>query len=251
LTTNDSDLGDGFNDSEECTGISIYQTGYPVPGLEDVQYPRQERLDPATKDLFVIVVPATDIGYQYSYIPVDPLYFVSRSKLDGGLEVVTHPIIKDQVVPERWITYLPYEKQKAVRVTESLSTSNPNVMGSTMSRSTPNNAEPATVYTQNIINKIEQMCSGASYDSNCKDSTGTITGREQLRIAYTKHTIAHEIGHMVFLTPNRDRTYDYHYKPGTNSIMDYEVKYTTKSGKVTLYLGTKFTSADQAGFALK
>lgn len=246
-STTDSDL-DGFTDYQECNGITLGDNTL-FPG-KNSGLARANRLDPDTEDLFVILVPAAPT----SYFPTNPLQYVSNPMSQGGLGITVHQISQTQVVAgtDRNVT----STQKAVRVTESLDVTSPNVLGFS-NTGTPDGLDLATVYTQRIINFIKSVCGSSYGTSNCADSTGVYdnnsTGNLALTQKYITHTINHEVGHMLGpLAPVYNANYGgYHYKSGTNVIMDQSVYYTSKGGKVTFYSGTSYTSADQAKVKLK
>ncbi len=220
-TEADADL-DGFTDAQECIGITLYN-GSLFLG-KDSGVNRADRLDPDTKDLFVILVYASP-----TKIPANPLEYVSAPQSQGGLGIALHVIVPEQADTNRLVT----STQKAVRVTESLDDSTTTPLGVT-SCGTPNGLDLATVYTQRIINHVTSVNPSAS---------------QTLKDTYIKHTIAHEVGHMVGpLAPTYNANYGgYHYKTGTNVILDQSVKYKG----TTFYIGTTYTSADKSGIKLK
>jgi len=259
-STTDSDL-DGFTDYQECNGITLGD-GSPFPG-KNSGVARANRLDPDTKDVFVILVRATPT----SNIPLkgtsptdyagDAAYwfaFVSNPVSAGGLGITLHPLLPTQVVSNtlRNVT----SSQEAARVTENLDTSSTNPLGFS-NTGTPDGLDLSTIYTQRIINFIKSACGSAYGTANCADSSGvwdnTATGNLALTQKYILHTIEHEVGHVLGpLAPVYNANYGgYHYKSGTNVIMDQSVYYTSKGGKVTFYNGTTYTSADQSGVKLK
>jgi hypothetical protein len=195
---------------------------------------RGQYLDPDSRDLFVILVPQLN-GRLASV--ASPLQFVSNPVSQGGLGITVHLISQDQVLgTDRKVT----PTQNAVRVTESLTTSDPNILGFS-NTGTPNGLDLATIYTQNILNHLATVYGGLA-----KVPAG-------LADTYIKHTIAHEVGHMLGpLAPAYDSRFGgYHYKSGTNVMMDQSVYYTSKAGKVTFYIGTAYTSLDQASSKLR
>jgi hypothetical protein len=235
----DADM-DGFTDLEECVGLSLFD-GTAVPGALD-PVPRQDRLDPESKDLFVIWVPATPTN-----VPVFPTEFVNAPFADGGLALVTHIITPDQAPSDRLIG----ETQKAIRITENLDVSNSDTLA-IANYGTPNDLDFATIYTQRIIEHVNSVCALATDDLDCKDIDGVTIGSAALIEKYTKHTIAHEMGHLMSLTSEYNSRFGgYHYKTGTNVELDQSVKYVAKRGNVTFYIGSAFTNADQADMRLK
>jgi len=232
-STTDTDK-DGFTDFQECNGITLAD-GTSFPGKSS-QAAITVRLDPDTRDLFVILAPATPS----SFLPANPLEFVSKPVSQGGLGLNVHVITATQAATDRTVCpncTLPTgqtTKQKAVRVTESLDVSNPNLLGISKP-GTPNGLDLATVYTQRIKNSFTSIL-------------GTTPSQDLIDL-YIKHTIAHEIGHMVGpLAPTGSSSYGgYHYKSGTNVIMDQSVYYKG----TTFYIGTTYTSTDQTKTKLK
>jgi len=248
-TTCDADA-DGISDYDECTGIYLYDsspyTGYQNRG----SLTRNYYLDPNAQDLFVILVQAAD-----TLIPADPMEFVYRPKASGGLGLATHTITASQADSERYFGYRDPGKtiqiqQKAARVTESLNTDNLVILG-VAEYGTPNGFDLATVYTERIRSHIMNVCTSRFDTDKCVDSIG-VPG-DALVNKYIKHTIAHEIGHMLTLTTQNNARFDgHHYKSGSQVILEQAVSYTDKSGKVTFYLSEKFLDpTDYTGIHLK
>jgi hypothetical protein len=245
--------GDGFYDQEELLGILLPPgltitlpdgtTTNLLPPCGDSPADRSFCVDPTTKDLFVILVRATP-----SHLPQNPLEFVSRPTQEGGLGITVHELISTPDPsgedPGRSIS----PNQKAVRVTEDLDT-NGEVLG-IANYGTPNQLDYAMVYTQRIINHIDSVCEGAT--TQCADASGI--SRPALYDLYIKHTIAHEIGHMLALTTDyNERFGGHHYASGSRIIMEQSVKYTSKQGgrNVTFYISTEYADpADIQGAAL-
>jgi hypothetical protein len=243
---------DGFTNSEECNGIMLANSTDFFPGKNSA-YERPYRLDPDSKDLFVILVPAP--GGYFSTLS-NPLEFVTQAT--GGLPITLHTITENQATPNRFVS--SSSQQKAIRIIESLDTSNSIALGQAPV-GTPNSFndsfDQATIYTQNIIDNIELKCGARVNTSRCADTAGAYG--QELVDKYIKHTIAHETGHMVVLryldlSKSSDfKTYmniGNHYPTGTSVLLDQSVKFTDKSGKVTFYLGTVYTSPDQANFKI-
>ena len=184
--------------------------------------------------------------------------FVYRPKASGGLGLATHIITASQADSERYFGYRDQARtvqipQKAARVTESLNTGNLIILG-VAEYGTPNGLDDATVYTQRIKSHIMNVC-GSRYDTaRCVDtSSPTPLSGDALVSRYIKHTIAHEIGHMITLTTQNQPRFDgHHYKSGSQVILEQAVAYTDKSQKVTFYLSDKYLdSADYTGIHLK
>jgi hypothetical protein len=231
--------GDGFTNQQECDGITLADGSHFYGKTEGIArgLSRDQYLDPDSKDLFVILVPANPSNFPgYQENPPNPLKsleYVSKPQSGGGLGFIVHVINSTQASSSRVVS--SSSTQKAVKVTESLDESNSNILGFS-SCGTPNGLDLATVYTKRIINFVNSVYGGATLSSDLIDT-------------YIKHTIAHEVGHMVGpLAPKYNASYGgYHYKTGTNVIMDQSVYYKG----ITFYIGTTYTSADQTGAKLK
>jgi hypothetical protein len=202
--------------------------------------------------------------------PQNPLQYVSNPTSQGGLGITVHYIGNNQTFKcgtkpplsayDRCVTTTPV--QQAVRVTESLDTSVTNPLGLS-STGTPNGPDQSTVYTQRINNFIRTACGTLYGTSNCADPSGvfdnynTATGTNDyaLTLKYIKHTIDHEVAHLLGpLYPIFNATLGgYHTAPETGVIMDQSIAYTGPiGGKVTFhYIGTTYTSVDQSGAHLK
>jgi hypothetical protein len=233
--------GDGFTDYDECRGIT-FAGGGTFPG-KNSGLSREQRLDPDTKDLFVIVVRKTpslmppktgNQTYWFEYI----IHPVGQSAGQFGLGLAVHEITTTQA-PNRTVGNTACQtptgqnvRQKAVRVSESLDQTADNILGYTSGCGNPNGPDLTTIYTkkiQNLLSSIGQL------------------GQLDL---YIKHTIAHEIGHTVGpLAPVNIPEYGpYHYQSADNDlIMDQSVYQVGNQ----VYIGTSYTSADQAGIKLK
>ena len=246
-TAQDLDL-DGFTDQEEIQGIVLHN-GVEVHG-SDSQLPREERLDPTTPDLFVILVRAEPVDLDGdgvidldSNIPLpgdsnyfDPLEFVHKPRLDGGLAIVTHEIPYAEANLYRYVT--PNSPQKAVRITESLHPEG--IILGYANQGTPNDLDDAVIYTEHIKSHVDSVYGGPG------------AGPVEIINTYIKHTIAHEIGHMTRLAVDYNRRFGgYHYKSGSQVIMEQAVKYTDKKGVVTFYISTEYAEPSVQGARLK
>jgi len=256
----DSD-SDGFTDYEECNGITLYDgtcmcgsVNCPLPPVGCTST-RTDRLDPNKKDLFVIFIRKTP-----SNIPVDldPLAYVKGLPINVHLITETQASNNADYTLDRIVSPGSANKQKAVRVSESLiTTPDPEIVGISF-EGTPKSRDDALVYTAKIENHIETVCNcsgsiGPTWCTGCCDSTGACG--VALFHKYIKQIVAHEIGHMIGpLAPvslrDKERYGGYHYKSGTNVIMDQSVYYTVKGSIVTFYVGTTWTSLDIAGIKL-
>jgi hypothetical protein len=251
--TKDSDF-DGFTDYQECYGFNLIdnstfcgaagcggstQKGQTVPA-------RANRLDPNSKDLFVILVPASNsiLTYYFGNNLMETLEYITnpigQAASQGGLGLTVH-FIGD--FPDRQVTSA--SPQKAIRIGETLDMSDPLTLGIS-NYGTPNGIDFATIFTQRIVQFVNSLCANA----NCVDSTGLTN--DELKKKYIKHVIAHEVGHVVLLTNVSNPDFGgYHYKTGTNVILDQSVYYTNKRGSVTYYIGTQYTTNDQSVFVVK
>jgi hypothetical protein len=222
--------GDGLTDTEECLGITL-------PG--GANYPkcvssalRVTCLDPDTKDLFAILVRSVP-----SNIPMNPFEHVSRPVSSGGLGITVHEISAAQANADRSIT----ATQKAVRITENLDTAG-DIFG-IANVSTPNGLDFSTVFTRRIIDFIDGVYNGAG---------DTATNRTPVKDAYIKHTLNHEVGHLITLTTDYNSRFGgNHYKAGSTVIMEQSVVYSVRRGTVTFTISTDFTAADVSGAALR
>jgi hypothetical protein len=240
---------DGLTNEEECNGIPITGSiGGNFPGYINNGESRTEYLDPSGKDLFLILVRAIP-----TLIPDD--VSVSPATLySNGLPITVH--VHEIALPDpgldrsdRSVTSM----QNAVKITESLNTTG-TIFGAAQ-QGTPNGEDGATVYTQRIINFVNGRCT-AGYTCNANpDSSGapTVTGVGNVTNLYIRNVIAHEMGHVSNLTTTKDRRFEWHYAPGSGTVMEQSARYTSnKSSKVvTFYLSTEYTPVDIAGVILK
>ena len=238
----DSDL-DGFTDQQEIDGIVLFD-GSTVS------------TDPTIADLFVILVRAQPVDLDgdgvtdlHSNIPLpgdpnyfDPLEFVSNPRENGGLGITCHVITADQAGADRSIT----PTQKAVRITENLHPEG--IILGYANQGTPNDLDDAIIYTEHIKSHVYSVCAGTD---TCVDSKTGLSGQDLINL-YIKHTIAHEIGHMTRLAVDYNRRFGgYHYKSGSEVIMEQAVVYTEKKGIVTFYISTEYADPSQQALLLK
>lgn len=224
-STTDTDA-DGFTDYEECTGIGgLTSCGAAVTD-------RATCLDPSSKDVFVILVPASPSNF-----PANLLELVTKPASLGGLGLAVHVITPDQVLADRTVLNSVLN-QKAISVTESLDPTG-SILGIS-NWGTPNGLDGIIIYTARIINFLTSVYGGlASVPLNVRD-------------LYIKNSVAHEFGHDVATTTIYDARFNgHHYKSGTKVVMEESVTYTVKGGNVTFYITGNFTSADQSGVVLK
>ena len=222
--------GDGFSDAQECSGITLY-SGVVVNTSPDV------------RDLFVILVPGNPSNF-----PSNPLEYVSNPVAQGGLGIVTHLIPADQANPARFVS--PNSSQKAVRITEDLHPQG--LILGYANQGTPNGLDEAIIYTNHIIDHVETVCAeGTTYCRYTAPDGTEFNGAAEISPIYIKHTIAHEIGHMTMLAVDYNRRFGgYHYKAGSEVVLEQAVKYTSKKGKVTFYISTEYAEPSQQGVQL-
>jgi hypothetical protein len=233
----DSD-NDGIPDNVETQGINLSLPGgpYNYPPCGSSPPDRTACVDPATKDLFVVLVSAA--GGYFSGLST-PLEYATKSVPAGGLPVTVHWIVLPEGYQDTSNRFLsPNSAEKYVRITESLDAPvDATVLGSSTC-GTPDQ-DLGTVYTQRIVNHLTSVNAGASQDDINK---------------YIKHTIAHELGHMVGpLAPVYNANYGgYHYPSEANDkTMNQFVYYTGTGSTAVFYIGTSYTTDDQAGIKLK
>jgi len=231
---------DGFTNGEECNGIT-FVSGNSIPGYSNrgQESDRTGYLDPSGKDLFFILVRANP-----TWIPADS----PATIYSAGLPVTVHEIQSSDAGADRSVT----SNQKAVMITESLNTGG-DIFGSS-EQGTPNDLDGAKVYTQRITNFVSGRCTG--YTCNANPNTAgvpSVTGSEPVTNLYIRNVIAHELGHVSKLTPTKDRRFEWHYAPGSGTVMEQSASYTkSNSAKtVTFYLSTQYTPPDIAGVIFK
>lgn len=244
--------GDGFLNGEECTGFTkdlnagVYTT---ISGWQCTQNCTAEKLNPAKRDLFVVLVRAAigNIPTQdpYEYIKADP---------PGGLGTNVHEVPDADVRADRLVIYRsPTSFQKAVKVTESLSAS-PVLGKCDEAWATPNGLDNCFVFTKAIKDHVDAKCASLSDKNKCKDS---VTGYTPLTTPsiydlYIKHTLAHECGHDMKLRGIYvSSTGGYHYASTDKVVVSQSVFYKASKSAVTWYIGKIYYSPnDQQDFTL-
>ena len=218
---------DGLLDAEECSGI----LGVPVctAGVA-----RNSCLDPNSKDVFVIVVPATT---GTSLLGPDPLAILNGANVNGTkLGIAIHKITDIQAPTDRLVT----STQRAIRITESLDTTD--VTTGICNQGTPNGLDGCVVYTQRIVNFVNSKCpTGVT----CLISPATSGTAAAVISTFIQNTIAHEASHSMALTATYNSRYGgNHYQTGTNVVMDQSVYYTVKGTKTTFFIPGAYATAD-------
>lgn len=241
-STADSD-GDGFTDAQECTGITLADGSLFPSCVASTLISRANCLDPNTKDIFVVVVPATPTSLLPSgFNPFGKVTFFGINFSGfSALGVTAHQITAAQAAVDRTVTTVT--GQKAARVAESLDTSS-TLLG-LCNWGTPDALDGCVVYTQRIINLINSACNSAG---------DTTTDRTAVFNAYTTHTFLHEVGHSLggLSTTYNSRYGGYHYASGSGLIMEQSETYSTKGGKCTWNISSGWnTTLDPPGVILK
>ncbi len=94
----------------------------------------------------------------------------------------------------------------------------------------------AYVYTERIASWVNQQCG-----RNCETKDGAADGVEAVTTRFIRHTIAHEIGHMLNLKQLPDSKIGNHYPAGTKGDRYTLDQYVfVKSG--VFYMGTIFNN---------
>jgi hypothetical protein len=231
--------GDGFSDQLECQGFDTF-------GTTPVNFPscapdsdRALCVDPNSADLFVILVPVNP-----SRLPADPLQLVTRPRSEGGLGLAVHQLVAANAgtgTNDRRVTQ--GSTQKAVRVAESL-----NATGTILGQATygtPNGLDRAVVYTVRIANHVAAVYAAAGV----VDAALVQSDTER----YIRHTIAHEIGHMLggLTTQYVKNLGGHHYAPGTEVVMEQAVTHQVVNGVVDFNISEAFTAVDQGAVRFK
>ena len=234
-STGDSD-GDGFSDVDECNGLTLTAAlgGGSFPRCTTATTDRSTCVDPNTKDVFIIVVPAAT-----SFLPSNLLQLLSG--LPVGVHVITQTTAQVLLNPDRTVSV--NGTQKAIRLSESLDTN-----GSTAGQctwGTPNDAAECVVFTRRIVNFVN------STFATCTPGA-TLATIQSIITTYIQQVAVHEPSHSMKLTKIYDIKYGgHHYAPGTNAMMAQNNTYSCKGGKLTWTIGTPFTAADVGDFLLK
>ena len=231
----DSDQ-DGFWDCQELAPVTVCENVFV--------------LDPKRKDLFVILVRASDLDSSVkTNIPYDgESDYYDPLHLARDLGVNIHVIPYDSalqcgILDTRVVNDSPF--QKALKITEDLRTSVTEIGSSSPGK--PDGRDEATVYTERIWEVLVKACPGIINDSQmCVDKEGTYG--LNLFPLYIQNTIAHEIGHMVrALVYPYTTKYEYHYKENSYTIMERSIVATTdkKTKVVTIPISKAFTTTDR------
>jgi len=239
--TADSD-GDGLTDAQECLGLTLPQgitlldgTNF-VPSCLISPSPRSNCLDPNTKDVFVIVVPAAAGSLLPSSLFANATYYGVTFNGLADLGITVHQITS---TAGRAVT----STQNAVRITESRDTSD-TILG-VCNWGTPNDLDGCVVYTQRAKNFIDSVCNSVG---------DTTTDRTAVLNAYAVHTVLHETGHTLGgMTGSYSKRYGgNHYAPDTGLIMEQSETYSTKNGVCSWNISARWNlTLDPASVRLK
>ena len=234
-STNDAD-GDGFTDAEECSGITLLDGVTVTSCVAGVD--RNSCLDPNSKDVFVIVVPAAGS----TLLGADPLRILKGTNVTGTkLGLAIHQITEGQTTDRR-----VNGSQNAIRITESLDTAD--VTTGICNQGTPNGLDGCVVYTQRIVNFVNSKCPAGV---TCLISPATSGTAAAVISTFIQNTIAHEASHSLSVTATYNSRYGgNHYQTGTNVVMDQSVYYTVKGTKATFFLPGAYATADPSAVKL-
>lgn len=266
--TGDTDC-DGFSDSLENSGIPM-KDGTTYPGyLSRGNLPRNQYLDPSTKDLFVIMVPLSS----GSLIPQN-----STATVATGLGITVHEISPSKAYNPTTRQVTSASPQLAVKITEDNSTdlqdnSSPpkwQPFGAS-SWGTPNGQDDARIYTYRIQAYVKTVACPSSVPDNkcvvvscstanctdaplpCNNTLNPALCKDTVVSTHIRNTIPHEVGHEVQLaTKYSTSNGGYHYATGSNTVMEQSVAYKTDAnGVVTFYIPTAYASGDSTSTKLK
>jgi hypothetical protein len=247
---------DGFTNGQECAGLTKSSTvAFNYPSCynfnnnnnqwERNNISRDQCLDPASKDLFVELVPVTKTDTNVgSILPVDPLYYVNCTG-QGCLGITAHrigvgsffpdltPISSTIATSDR---YVIIGQQKALRVTEVATIGS--IFGNTPSptgaaRTPPTASDESRVYTYKIKKTVTDLLK--------VDNPDTYND-------YIRHTIAHELGHSMNLWIKSDVKYNGYHMPPATSHKHMESAVVVQGA--TFLLPTEFDATDIKGFSL-
>jgi len=269
-SANDFD-GDGFTDAQECAGITTLGTVTPgADGTASVVVGRRlfppcvqgmDRLscvDPNSKDLFVVLLPATEGSLMSGTLPTaiaDPfanqtVYGLAFTGL-SGIGVTAHAVTSIEVpILSRQVA--EGSDQKAIVMAEDLDDTDLNTLA-WCPYGKPNTAsQVCVVYTRRIVLTIEDICGTGATAMPIFTAGGDPSDATAVFKAYTIETILHEVGHSVGgLTSKFNSSYGgYHYSPGT--IMEQYVVASTTKGKCKFAISRTFnTRLDPPAVILK
>ncbi|MFC1788406.1 hypothetical protein ACFLZE_00645 [Thermodesulfobacteriota bacterium] len=234
--------GDGFTNEMEClpglvTESQNYIASFNYPSCVENPAPEERKycLDPESKDLFIELKPLDGSDGNESILPPEPLKYVNCEG-DGCLGITTHLVGNGTNIP------LPPDRtvvrdvsgaviQKALRVTEDAKIVEQ--FGENLDERSvpPEGKDNITIYTYRIRDYITEIL------GDNQDAIDT----------FMWHTIAHEVGHGVFLwIACSDRYGGCHQRSGVQQHMEESVK--VQGG--VIYTSTMFDDASITDFAM-
>jgi hypothetical protein len=298
-TTVDTDC-DGFIDSVEINPSLSFPSGMylatnnsiTIPKCGPNPTPAQRAIcfDPNTQDLFVIINRATT-GSNIPLPPYNGSYFGNIYQINPlalvypGLGVATHELLQpsgtSQLIPGTGGWY-------AVRIVEDLTVSGSSTYWGFAKFGVPYNASKATVWSQKIINWINNQCNSQCFDLNgdgtaetcytpaqvasftCKNAkSGTSVDMIahpgdliKLNSEFIQYVASHETSHMINLAagskPSGTTTADHHYTILKGVLMEQFPGVTvTKDNRtppnitVSIYLSNQYTPQDATQHKLR
>lgn len=256
----DSD-GDGFENPDEESGITLMckepgDTYYNVPITFQECQPgldRKECVDPYSKDLFLIlrqIDPLIPRPGDPDFDPDFDLYELLRnSHGDDGLGInvidvlASNPNLEDcsDVINTEFSGVLG-----AVVIEER--DYDPNGRFGDSDYTYPYiSGTKGAIFTQAISDYVEDNCDNAEVEVCIDHDSGTTDISEIIRL-YIRHTMCHEIGHLLHLRGILDARFGAHYGSSRKTILEEEVLMTAKgpAGRtsVEFFITNDFTDED-------
>jgi hypothetical protein len=285
---------DGFINTVESSTLSLPSNIYLAANNSNtIPYcgpnPPADRticLDPNTQDLFVIINRATT-GSNIPLPPYNGSYFGNIYHIDPlalvypGLGVATHELLQTSGTSQS------VDGWYAVRIVEDLTVSGSSTYWGFAKFGVPYSASKATVWSQKIINWINNQCNSQCFDLNgdgtaeacytpgqvasftCKNAnSGTSVNMtvnpdlRKLNSEFIQYVASHETSHMINLAagskPSGTTTADHHYTilkgvlmeqfPGVTVTKDNS---TPPNITVSIYLSNQYTPQDATQHKLK
>ena len=238
---------DGFNDANEG-GTNTFVFAGPVnsPTVTarwskcPAQRVNDDCVDPAKKDLFVFFTSPS------SAIPA-----TNRLSIFNNIgTILAHDIPANYVTSNREVAKegTTIARQKAVKVVDN-TTYISDTLGIT-SGGTPNTTTPVTIYTQSIVNFLNNACAGKV----CVDNSTNFTyGQDtSFRDQFVRHVIAHELGHTVNRVTPLDNVVGAHYRAEDKVVMSqYVYKEYPDGVTVKFFIPTVWTTDDRNNARVK
>ena len=240
---------DGYSDYDECSGFTLPKnSSTPVEKYSYLacQANVDNCMNPAQKDLFLIIVSADDQDNgecqgEISLLPEELLKPSTNSPSFFGLGLTVH-IIDKNLAPNQMIT----SSQYAVKMVESCSTADPQVAGETPV-GFPTMGLSGTIYTYVIKEKIL----GPDEEFTTFYDWGSEIDGDLLVTKHIVNTFNHELAHTMSLSVNWDRKIFEHWPAGTGVELDQFVECTSRKGITKCYVSVNHAPLDINGFRLK